>query len=92
MRWWSWMLTAAMCWRWYRRHPFDPNDFTGGIAQDKWQKIQDLTAEKIAQRMKSTRPVPFLKTVVALAALEKLLESGGNLPRGCESGKIRTRV
>jgi penicillin-binding protein 2 len=49
---------------------FDPNDFTGGIAQDKWQKIQDLTAEKNRATYEKYAPGSILKTVVALAALE----------------------
>ncbi len=49
---------------------FDPNDFTGGIAQEKWQQIQDLTAEKNRATYEKYAPGSIFKTVVALAALE----------------------
>ena len=49
---------------------FDPNDFAQGISQDKWQKIQDLTAEKNRATYENYAPGSIFKTVVALAALE----------------------
>ena len=53
---------------------FDPNDFAGGISQDKWQKIQDLTAEKNRATYENYAPGSIFKTVVALAALENGLD------------------
>ena len=49
---------------------FDPNDFAQGISQDKWQRIQDLTAEKNRATYENYAPGSIFKTVVALAALE----------------------
>jgi penicillin-binding protein 2 len=49
---------------------FDPNDFAQGISQDKWQKIQDLTAEKNRATYENYAPGSIFKTVVALAALD----------------------
>jgi penicillin-binding protein 2 len=49
---------------------FDPNDFAEGISQDKWQKLQDLTAEKNRATYENYAPGSIFKTVVALAALE----------------------
>ncbi len=49
---------------------FDPNDFAQGISPDKWQKIQDLTAEKNRATYENYAPGSIFKTVVALAALE----------------------
>jgi penicillin-binding protein 2 len=49
---------------------FDPNDFADGISQDKWQKLQDLTAEKNRATYENYAPGSIFKTVVALAALE----------------------
>ncbi len=49
---------------------FDPNDFAQGISQDKWQKIQELTAEKNRATYENYAPGSIFKTVVALAALE----------------------
>jgi penicillin-binding protein 2 len=53
---------------------FDPNDFAGGITQDKWQRIQDLTAEKNRATYENYAPGSIFKTVVALAALENGLD------------------
>jgi penicillin-binding protein 2 len=49
---------------------FDPNDFSEGISQDKWQKLQDLTAEKNRATYENYAPGSIFKTVVALASLE----------------------
>jgi penicillin-binding protein 2 len=49
---------------------FDPNDFADGISQDKWQKLQALTAEKNRATYENYAPGSIFKTVVALAALE----------------------
>jgi penicillin-binding protein 2 len=49
---------------------FDPNDFAEGISQDKWQKLQDLTAEKNRATYENYAPGSIFKTVVALASLE----------------------
>jgi penicillin-binding protein 2 len=49
---------------------FDPNDFAQGISQEKWQHIQDLTAEKNRATYENYAPGSIFKTVVALAALE----------------------
>jgi penicillin-binding protein 2 len=49
---------------------FDPNDFADGISQAKWQKLQDLTAEKNRATYENYAPGSIFKTVVALAALE----------------------
>jgi penicillin-binding protein 2 len=49
---------------------FDPNDFAEGISQDKWQKLQDLTAEKNRATFENYAPGSIFKTVIALAALE----------------------
>ena len=49
---------------------FDPNDFAEAISQEKWQKIQDLTAEKNRATYENYAPGSIFKTVVALAALE----------------------
>jgi penicillin-binding protein 2 len=53
---------------------FDPNDFTGVITQEKWQRIQDLTAEKNRATYENYAPGSIFKTVVALAALENGLD------------------
>ncbi len=53
---------------------FDPNDFAEGISQDKWQKLQDLTAEKNRATYENYAPGSIFKTVVALAALENGLD------------------
>ncbi len=49
---------------------FDPNDFADGISSAKWQRIQDLTAEKNRATYEKYAPGSIFKTVVALAALE----------------------
>jgi penicillin-binding protein 2 len=49
---------------------FDPNDFSQSISQEKWQKIQDSTAEKNRATYENYAPGSIFKTVVALAALE----------------------
>ncbi|HEY4952197.1 MAG TPA: penicillin-binding transpeptidase domain-containing protein, partial [Verrucomicrobiae bacterium] len=53
---------------------FDPNDFAQGISRDKWQKLQDLTAEKNRATFENYAPGSIFKTVVALAALENGLD------------------
>jgi penicillin-binding protein 2 len=53
---------------------FDPNDFAGVITQEKWQRIQDLTAEKNRATYENYAPGSIFKTVVALAALENGLD------------------
>jgi penicillin-binding protein 2 len=49
---------------------FDPNDFTQGISRDKWQRIQELGAEKNRATYENYAPGSIFKTVVSLAALE----------------------
>jgi penicillin-binding protein 2 len=49
---------------------YDPNDFAQGISQEKWNKMQDLTAEKNRTTFENYAPGSIFKTVVALAALE----------------------
>ncbi|MEI6195153.1 MAG: penicillin-binding transpeptidase domain-containing protein [Verrucomicrobiota bacterium] len=53
---------------------FDPNDFAQGISQDKWDRIQQLTAEKNRATYENYAPGSIFKTVVALAALENGLD------------------
>jgi penicillin-binding protein 2 len=53
---------------------FDPNDFAQGISRDKWQKLQDSTAEKNRATFENYAPGSIFKTVVALAALENGLD------------------
>jgi penicillin-binding protein 2 len=49
---------------------FDPNDFADGISQVKWDRLQQLTAEKNRATYENYAPGSIFKTVVALAALE----------------------
>ena len=49
---------------------FDPNDFAQGISHEKYQRIQDLSAEKNRATFENYAPGSIFKTVVALAALE----------------------
>jgi len=49
---------------------FDPNDFADGISQAKWDRVQQLTAEKNRATYENYAPGSIFKTVVALAALE----------------------
>ncbi len=49
---------------------FDPNDFADGIPQAKWDRLQQLTAEKNRATYENYAPGSIFKTVVALAALE----------------------
>jgi penicillin-binding protein 2 len=49
---------------------FDPNDFAQGISPEKYQQLQQLTAEKNRATIESYAPGSIFKTVVALAALE----------------------
>src|SRR5664279_3111923 len=53
---------------------FDPNDFADGISQVKWDRLQQLTAEKNRATYESYAPGSIFKTVVALAALENGLD------------------
>ena len=53
---------------------FDPNDFAQGISQDKWDRVQQLTAEKNRTTYENYAPGSIFKTVVALAALEDGLD------------------
>jgi penicillin-binding protein 2 len=53
---------------------FDPNDFAQGISQDKWDHMQELTAEKNRATYENYAPGSIFKTVVALAALENGLD------------------
>ena len=55
---------------------FDPNDFAQGISQDKWDRLQQLTAEKNRATYENYAPGSIFKTVVALAALENGLDPG----------------
>jgi penicillin-binding protein 2 len=50
--------------------PFDPNDFAQGITPEKYQQLQQLTAEKNRATIENYAPGSIFKTVVALAALE----------------------
>jgi len=59
---------------------FDPNDFAQGISQDKWQHLQDLTAEKNRATYENYAPGSIFKTVVALAALENGLNPAQIFP------------
>jgi penicillin-binding protein 2 len=49
---------------------FDPNDFAQGITPEKYQQVQQLTAEKNRTAQENYAPGSIFKTVVALAALE----------------------
>jgi penicillin-binding protein 2 len=49
---------------------FDPNDFAQGISPEKYQQIEQLTAEKNRATFENYAPGSIFKTVVALAALE----------------------
>ena len=49
---------------------FDPNDFAKGISQEKWNRLQQLSAEKNRATYENYAPGSIFKTVVALAALE----------------------
>ena len=49
---------------------FDPNDFAEGISQEKWDRVQSLTAEKNRATYENYAPGSIFKTVVGLAALE----------------------
>ena len=49
---------------------FDPNDFAQGINPEKYQQVQQLTAEKNRTAQENYAPGSIFKTVVALAALE----------------------
>lgn len=53
---------------------YDPNDFAQGISQEKWDRMQDLTAEKNRATYENYAPGSIFKTVVALAALENGLD------------------
>jgi penicillin-binding protein 2 len=50
---------------------FDPNDFAQGITPEKYQQIQQSTAEKNRATIENYAPGSIFKTVVGLAALEK---------------------
>jgi penicillin-binding protein 2 len=49
---------------------FDPNDFAQGITPQKYQELQQLTAEQNRVTHENYAPGSIFKTVVALAALE----------------------
>lgn len=49
---------------------FDPNDFAQGISHEKYQQLQDQTAEMNRATHENYAPGSIFKTVVALAALE----------------------
>jgi penicillin-binding protein 2 len=49
---------------------FDPNDFAQGISAEKWQQMQESTAEKNRATFENYAPGSIFKTVVGLAALE----------------------
>ncbi|MDD5139508.1 MAG: penicillin-binding transpeptidase domain-containing protein [Verrucomicrobiales bacterium] len=53
---------------------FDPNDFAQGISQDKWDRLQQLSAEKNRATYENYAPGSIFKTVIALAALENGLD------------------
>jgi penicillin-binding protein 2 len=50
---------------------FDPNDFAQGITPEKYQQLQQSTAEKNRATFENYAPGSIFKTVVGLAALEK---------------------
>ena len=50
---------------------FDPNDFAVGISRDKYDKLQELEAEKNRATFENYAPGSIFKPVVALAALER---------------------
>jgi len=54
---------------------FDPNDFAQGISREKYQELQDKTAEKNRATYENYAPGSIFKTVVALAALENGLNT-----------------
>jgi penicillin-binding protein 2 len=54
---------------------FDPNDFVEGISQEKYQHLQELTAEKNRATYENYAPGSIFKTVVSLAALENGLDT-----------------
>jgi len=54
---------------------FDPNDFAQGISHEKYQQLQELTAEKNRATYENYAPGSIFKTVVALAALENGLNT-----------------
>ncbi len=54
---------------------FDPNDFAQGISHEKYQRIQELSAEKNRATFENYAPGSIFKTVVALAALENGLNT-----------------
>ena len=49
---------------------FDPNDFAQGISADKYQQLQQLTAEKNRATQENYAPGSIFKPIVGLAALE----------------------
>jgi penicillin-binding protein 2 len=49
---------------------YDPNDFAGGISQEKWDAIQKLKAEKNRATAENYAPGSIFKVVGGLAALE----------------------
>jgi len=53
---------------------YDPNDFAQGISQEKWNRLQELEAEKNRTTFENYAPGSIFKTVVALAALENGLD------------------
>jgi penicillin-binding protein 2 len=49
---------------------FDPNDFAQGISKEKYQQLQQMTAEKNRATQENYAPGSIFKTVVGLACLE----------------------
>ncbi len=49
---------------------FNPNDFADGISQAKWDRLQELTAEKNRATSENFAPGSIFKLIVGLAALE----------------------
>ena len=50
---------------------FDPDDFAQGISQEKYQQLQELTAEQNRATQENFAPGSAFKVVIGLAALEK---------------------
>jgi len=53
---------------------FDPNDFAQGISPEKYQQLQQLTAEKNRATQENYAPGSIFKPIVGLAALEAGLD------------------